>query len=358
MLVGGNFRRFLLNSQGTLFADSAGAIPISEYGGYLQVSKPILNDKVKLTVSGRYDKNQNFKGRFTPRATATVKLARDHNLRLSYQQAYRFPSTQNQFINLAVGGATLIGGVPAMLDYYNFKGNPVYSLDALLSPSPAIKVQSFGDFKPESVTSYELGYRGLMMDKRLMVDFYAYYGQYQNFITSVNVVQSIAAVPQPTDVLVASRRRILQVPINSPTVVKTQGAGISFDYNLKKGYYANVNASYDELGNVPNGYITNFNAPKYRFNATIGNSGMGKAKKVGFSLAYRWQDEFFYTTTLANGYVPAYHNLDAQVTYKFPEIKSLIRFGATNLLNDYYITAMANPSIGGVYYVSFAYNIY
>jgi len=358
VLVGGNYRRFLLNSQGTLFADSAGAIPISEYGGYLQVSKPILNDRVKLTVSGRYDKNENFKGRFTPRATASVKLAQDHNLRISYQQAYRFPSTQNQFINLAVGGATLIGGVPAMLDFYNFKGNPVYSLDALLAPSPQIKVQSFGDFKPESVTSIEAGYRGLMVNKRLMVDFYAYYGQYQDFITSVNVVQSIMPAPQPTDILVASRRRILQVPINSPTQVKTQGAGISLDYNLKKGFYANVNASYDELGEVPNGYVTNFNAPKYRFNASIGNSGMGKDKKVGFSLAYRWQDEFFYTTTLANGYVPAYHNLDAQVTYKFPEIKSLIRFGATNLLNDYYITAIANPSIGGVYYVAFAYNIY
>jgi len=358
ILVGGNYRRFLLNSQGTLFADSSGAIPISEYGGYVQVSKPIMNDKVKLTVSGRYDKNENFKGRFTPRATATIKLAKDHNLRFSYQQAYRFPSTQNQFINLAVGGATLIGGVPAMLNFYNFKGNPVYSLDALLSPSPQLKVQSFQDFKPESVTSYEIGYRGLMADKRLLIDLYAYYGQYKDFITSVNVVQSVMPTPSPTDVLVASRRRILQVPINSPTQVKTQGAGISLDYNLNKGYYANVNASYDELGDVPNGYITNFNAPNYRFNATIGNSGMGKAKKVGFSLAYRWQDEFFYTSSLANGFVPAYHNLDAQVTYKFPEIKSIIRFGATNLLNDYYITAIANPSIGGVYYVAFAYNIY
>jgi outer membrane receptor protein involved in Fe transport len=36
----------------------------------------------------------------------------------------------------------------------------------------------------------------------------------------------------------------------------------------------------------------------------------------------------------------------------------VIRFGANNLLNQYYITALANPSIGGMYYVSFGYNIF
>jgi outer membrane receptor protein involved in Fe transport len=75
-------------------------------------------------------------------------------------------------------------------------------------------------------------------------------------------------------------------------------------------------------------------------------------------VAYRWQDEFFYTSTLANGMVPAYHTVDAQVSYKLPKIRSVIRLGGNNILNEYYITAIANPSIGGLYYVAFAYNIY
>ena len=358
VLVGGNFRRFVLNSQGTLFADSTGPIGINEYGAYVQVTKPLFNDLVKFTISGRYDKNQNFKGRFTPRATALIKLAPNHNLRLSYQQAYRFPSTQNQYINLAVGGATLIGGVPEMLEYYNFKNNPVYSLADLLSPNPQIKVQTFGEFKPESVTSYELGYRGLMANKRLMIDFYGYYGQYKDFLTSVNVVQSIRANPQPTDIVNPAARRILQVPINSPTQVKTLGAGLSIEYSFRGGFFANANGSYDELGDVPDAYVTNFNAPNLKTNVLFGNHGFGKDKRTGFSLAYRWQDAFFYTSSLANGYVPAYHNLDAQLSYRFPEIKSVVRFGANNILNQYFITAIANPSIGGMYYVAFAYNIY
>ena len=32
-------------------------------------SFPVFNDVLKLSVSGRYDKNKNFKGKFTPRVT-------------------------------------------------------------------------------------------------------------------------------------------------------------------------------------------------------------------------------------------------------------------------------------------------
>jgi len=111
LLVGGSTRQFLLNSQGTLFADTAGNITINETGAYAQLSKRFLDDLFKFSFSGRYDKNQNFKGRFTPRASLVVKLEEDHNLRISYQTAYRFPTTQNQWINLLVGGGTrLMGG--------------------------------------------------------------------------------------------------------------------------------------------------------------------------------------------------------------------------------------------------------
>ncbi len=96
IIVGANYKKYLLNSEGTLFADSAGKIGINEVGIYTQLTKRIANDKLKLIASGRYDKNENFEGRFTPRFSAVIKIAPDNNLRLSYQQAYRFPSTQQQ----------------------------------------------------------------------------------------------------------------------------------------------------------------------------------------------------------------------------------------------------------------------
>jgi outer membrane receptor protein involved in Fe transport len=90
----------------------------------------------------------------------------------------------------------------------------------------------------------------------------------------------------------------------------------------------------------------------------FGNNGLGKSKRVGFNMVYRFQSAFDYQSDLATGTVDAFQTLDAQVSYKFPAIRSVFRVGANNLLNQYYITALANPSIGGLYYVSFGYNIF
>src|SRR6476661_1044827 len=193
ILVGGNFKKYVLNSKGTLFADSAGRIGINEVGAYVQAARSILNERVRLTFSGRYDKNQNFKGRFTPRATALIKLANNNNLRLSYQTAYRFPSTQQQWIDLIVqGGVRLIGGNKSFADYYNLRNNPIYWYDSLNAGK--IVRADFGQSKPESVTSYEVGYKSLIGNK-LLIDAYGYIGQYTDFIIRRLVVQSKTGNP-------------------------------------------------------------------------------------------------------------------------------------------------------------------
>ena len=147
-LVGGTAKLYTLNSQGTLFADTTGRLYINESGAFSQISKKFFGDILKLSFSGRYDKNTNFKGKFTPRFSAVVKVAEDNNIRLSYQSAYRFPTTQNQWINLLVGGGTrLMGGLPQLRDYYKFSTNPAYTLASVTAfgasaaagaPNPAL----------------------------------------------------------------------------------------------------------------------------------------------------------------------------------------------------------------------------
>lgn len=352
ILVGGNFKRYVLNSEGTLFADSTGVIGINEVGAYIQASRAFAGNKLKLTVSGRYDKNENFKGRFTPRATALIKLAENSNLRLSYQTAYRFPSTQQQWINLDVsGGVKLIGGVQELKDFYKFNSNPVYSLSSVQAGSPKNGV--FNALKPESVTSYEVGYKNLVSNK-LLVDVYGYYGQYTDFIVRTFGVQSNTG--NPADL--ATNRTIYSIPVNSENKVKTYGYGISLDYSLPRGFSVGGNFSSDVLDDVPAGFVANFNAPKYRTNFYLANSGFGANKRYGFNIAYKWQDAFLYEEDFGNGKIEAVQTVDAQVSYKIPNSKSLLRIGANNLLNQYYRNAFGNPSIGGLYYVSYGYNIF
>ncbi len=122
VLVGANYRRYILASAGTLFADQAegrnGKIAINEFGGFAQIAKSLFNDHLKLTASGRYDKNQNFDGQFTPRLSAVATFG-DQNIRVSYQTGFRIPTTQNQYIDLKTPQARLIGGLPEFDTRYN-----------------------------------------------------------------------------------------------------------------------------------------------------------------------------------------------------------------------------------------------
>ncbi len=356
LLVGGSIKGYVLNSQGTLFADTARRIWINENGTYAQLSKKFFGDVLKLSVSGRYDKNDNFAGRFTPRATAVIKIAEDNNLRVSYQEAYRFPTTQNQWINLLVGGGTrLMGGLPQLRNYYNFDTNPVYSLSSVLAGAPV--QQKFGEFKPESMSSIEVGYKTLI-NKKLMLDFYAYAGKYTNFISGVTVLQSRnAAAPQLSDLADASKRIAYSISTNAPGDVYTSGWGLSADYLLPKNFSFSSSIYTDEIGNLPSGFISYFNTPLFRANFALNNSGFLFKNRLGFSANLHYQDDFVYEGTFAVGKVASFNTLDAVLTYKVPSIKSMIKVGGTNVLNHYYQTAFGSPQIGGLYYVSFAYNV-
>ena len=354
VLVGGNFKKYVLNSNGTLFADKVDStIGINEYGGYLQLSKGFMADKIKITASGRYDKNENFDGRFTPRATALIKVAPNNNVRLSYQTAYRFPSTQQQWINLQLSGYKLIGGQPYFRTLYNFDANPIYSLDELRKGNKVIA--NTEKYRPEQVSTFEVGYKGLQLGNKLLIDAFAYFGQYQDFLTRQLIVQNKTGAP--ITAADTSAGNVYSVPVNIKDKVKTHGFGLSVDYKLPLNFVISVNGSSDELSNLPIGFVSFFNAPKYRANATLANNGFGKAKRYGFNVTYRWQDQYFYQGDFASGNVPSFQTLDAQISAKLTKTKTIIKLGANNLLNQYYVNAVGNAQVGGLYYVSFGFNL-
>jgi hypothetical protein len=295
-----------------------------------------------------------------------IKVAEDNNLRLSYQQAYRFGSTQQQWINLRVGGGTaLIGGVPSFRKFYHFDTNPVYSIDNnLFAGNP--QVANLPKFKAETVNSFEGGYKGLLFQKKLLVDLYGYFGIYNNFISRTLVAQSISGDKSVFTDPATVRANLsdpklattYSVPVNVKGDVNTYGFGLSLTYSLPNNFLIDANVSSDHLGDVPEGFIAGFNAPELRAGGSFGNTGFGKQNRFGFNVSYRWQDKIDYQGDFANGVVPAYQVVDAQLSYKFFQPKFLLKIGATNLLNQYYRNGFGNPAIGGLYYVSLGYNVF
>jgi len=341
VIVGGNWKKYVLNSKGTLFIDTLNSIGINEYGVYAQVTKKLFDNKLSLSASGRYDKNEDFKGHFTPRVTALITVAKDHNIRLSYQTAYRFPSTQQKYIRLNVGDYMLLGGLPWVMDYMHANESPLYEIgpDGTISATPYV----YKEFKPENMQSFEIGYKGLI-GKKLMVDVYAYAGHYEDFLGR-------NALFQPKD------NQVYSTVVNSSTKVRTHGFGLGFDYQLPKNFSAFFNSYSDVITDVPSGFQSFFNTPKYRLNIGFANSGLGKGQHFGFNAMLHWQDAFMWDGELANGPVDAFTSVDAQVSYRIPKIKSMVKLGGSNIFNHYYKNAFANPQVGGLYYISFGYNL-
>ncbi|KQR72738.1 TonB-dependent receptor [Pedobacter sp. Leaf176] len=358
--LGASYRLYDLNSAGTIFNDLNESIDINEYGAFAQIGKKMFNDKVKFTFAGRFDKSMNFEGRFTPRITGVFTVAKNNNIRASYQTGYRNPTTQNQYIDLSVGGGSqrLIGGLPEiMFGKYNLNTNKAFtdvSYRAFLAsaatgtPNPALLQQYTFDSKgvrPESVQSYELGYKGLITSN-LLIDAYGYYNVYKDFITAVDVYQNVGTASSPTFVKFG-------VPVNAEGEVNSYGAALGLDYLINK-WNLSGNVSYNRIGDLPVNYINDFNTPKVRFNLGLGNKEI--IKNVGFNVSYRWQDRFYWNSSFTSGEVPSYSTLDAQVNLKIPSVNSVIKLGGSNVLNKYYITSYGNPAAGAIYYLAFSFN--
>jgi len=354
LIVGASYRDYFLHSEGTIFDDLTRDIVINEYGAYAQLGKK-FGDKFKMTVAGRYDKSKNFEGRLTPRITGVWTVAPNNNIRASFQTGYRNPTTQDQYIDLAVGGGStrLIGGLPESINKYNLntnKGVTAASYRAFLASAAAgapnttlLQPYTFdaGGLRPESVKSFELGYKGLATNS-LLIDAYAYYNIYEDFIGGVELYQN------PTTTAVK-----FSVPVNIATKVKSYGGAFGLDYQVGK-FNFNGNTSYNKLSDIPAGFDNNFNTPEWRFNAGVGSKEI--IKNFGFNVQYRWQDQFYWNSTFATGTVPSYSTFDAQVNLKIPSVKSVVKLGGSNVLNKYYSTSFGNPEVGALYYLSFTFN--
>lgn len=448
-VVGANYRIYQLNSDKTLFAtdNNGNEFSIQEHGAYVQGAKSLFNDKLRLTASARYDKNENFKGQLSPRVSG-VFTEGTHNFRASYQTGFRMPTTQDQYIDLVTPQARLIGGLPLFRDRYNFATNPAYSLAtvtkfggavfadtqpnspvyqasiaqatqlaitqatsiitqrvlaglipaaqapaaiAALVPSivPQIaaqlvpanaaaanksKLEEFkpSEFKPELVKSYELGYKGLFANK-LLIDAYAYYNSFENFIGSQVVVQDKnynASSPASTlglNLLNANTRTIYSMPVNRKETIQSWGWALGADYRLPKNYTIGGNVSFNTLQDLEkltaSGFQPSFNTPKYRYVVNFANREI--VKNIGFSMSYRWQGEFAWQSSFVNADVstfqlsrmPAFGTFDAQMSVKMKALKSNLKIGGSNLFNSAgYRQAWGNPTVGSMYYVGITFD--
>lgn len=388
--VGGSYRVYELRSNGTIFADVEGnEITIQELGAFAQGAKRVLQDKLKITGSIRYDKNENFEGQFSPRISG-VYTEGNSNFRLSYQTGFRMPTTQAQHIDLNVVSARLIGGLPFYREKYRIYDN-AFTLGSVQRYTAAVGAgaspvapeatallqvaEPLPDLRPEQVRSTEVGYKGLLSNNRLLIDFAYYHNTYSDFIaltalrkapgpvfpgagitTDQGAINAINAPSLLTPITIQGQENTFQTYTNIiDENVRAHGAAIGITYNLPSNYSISGNYNFNQLlTDLDPNLLLGFNTPEHKTNIMFGNRKL--TRNMGFNVAYRYQSGFFWESSFAIGDVPEFHNVDAQVSYKVSNLKTIVKLGGSNIFNNRYIMNFGGPTLGAIYYLSITFD--
>ena len=371
--VGGNWRQYDLFSDGTIFNEDPNGtgtnsrIKINEYGAYTQIQKKVMDDRLKLGASLRFDKNDNFDGNITPRLSLVYSAGdkRQHNFRASFQTGFRNPSTQALYIYFPTTNI-IIGTSKKNAERYGLHNGRVWtkasydkSIGALLQGDPNYadlrKTISLDYVKPENLKAFEVGYKGVLANK-LMADFNVYYNIYNDFINQQNVV-NIDTVRHQKQAIAPGQS--FRVYYNEDREITSYGVGLGIAYSLAKSYKLTGNVSYQEFsydgkGADNDNFESGFNMPGIMFNVGIANRKI--AKNLGFGISYRWSDEFRWENSFGNGTVKAQGTLNGQLSYKIKPWKTIAKLGASNILGTAYRTNVGGPWVGRTIFLSLTYD--
>ncbi|MFW0736590.1 TonB-dependent receptor domain-containing protein [Flavobacterium sp. T12S277] len=405
--VGGSFRLYELNSHGRIYTDGNSGINYTDYGAYTQLVKKFMEDRLKFTGSIRYDKSKNFDGNFSPRVSFVYSGGekKNHNFRASFQTGFRNPSTQDQYIGFNVGSAVLIGSAPDNLLRYTetlpvstttgqaFAGGPTVVMTGLNAYGNSYTASSASAFaalagsnpvaaaallrktnvnyvRPEEVKAFELGYRSFIND--VSVDLNAYYNIYNHFIGNLNVVAPFYGTTQdapnplagPTDpgfqtlhALQSGNIRAYQLYTNTDVEIKSFGFGVGLSKKVIANFELGVNYNYAQFdfdqAKDPS-FEAGFNTPKHRVKVSLGNDKL--FENFGFNVSGRWNSEYKWESTFADGIIKEATVIDAQINYGLPKLKSIFKLGASNIGGKEYAQVLGAGYIGQQYFVSWTIN--
>ena len=396
--VGGDARVYDVIPDGNNFVDFTRSIATrnqtggkdvtySKFGGFLQASKELFNEKLKVVGSIRYDKNLAFDGKWNPRLALVYSPVKNQTIRLSAQNGYRFPALFEALSYVNNGGVRRVGGLSQVNDSLNFLQNSYTqaSVDAFVkavgsdksdaniaAKSSLLVAANIQKMQPERVQALDFGYKAVLFNNKFVVDADFYYNQYTNFLGQIEVavpttnVNTITAQDQigtfsaAKDVLNTPTK--YRVYANSTNTFNGYGSAIRLSYNFFKKYSISTNFNYNDFKaknttdvfGAKSNTFTGFNTPKYSVNVQFGNREL--FKNFGFNIVWKWQDAYDWNSPLANGRVASLNNFDAQVSYKLEKLSTQVKLGGTNIFNQRYVQYAAGPTIGALYYLSLTFD--
>ncbi len=354
--LGASGRLYTPKSAGTVFKDTADvSITNHEFGVYAGLQKK-FGREYTLAATFRVDKNQNFDYLVTPALSFVWSPDPINYLRFSFSGGIRNPTLSDQFLNLDVGRATLLGNLDGFKDLITIESFRDFlgSLDR-----DTLVFFDVAPIQPEKVKTFEVGYRTTLFDA-LYVDASYYFSIYDDFIGfNLGLTTDFTIFNTPTNT------EAFRVAANSQNTVTTQGFAIGLNYYFAKYYSLNGNYSWNKLNKTfeDDPIIPAFNTPEHKFNLGISgrnlplNLGFVRLDNTGFSLNYKWIEGFLFEgSPQFTGFIDTYSLLDVQWNVTFEKINTTFKIGASNILDNRAEQTYGGPEIGRLAYISATYD--
>jgi len=357
-VTGGQFRRFLPDSEGTFLADANNEdIDETEGGGYLQLDyRP--TDDLRFNAAARVDGNSEHETQFSPKAAVVYTVAPNHNVRFSFNRAFKSPTILNNELFLSTAG---LGPV--------FRGNSDDGFTIRDGPTTnANVVREVDPLDPEEVNTIEVGYKGVFQE-RLAVNVTAYNSWYDDFISPLTNVANPA-----TGTFAFEDGQLTPPEANQPNgflwtyfnfgSATVRGFDLGTEYAASEKLSLTANLSFIDLSDFDQGEATQdllLNVPdvKFKWGATVRDVGLENSfvsLKGRWKSSYEfrsgfWDSEQFYD----DGEVPSRVTASVTAGYTIPQTGVKLKASVTNLFDSQTPDVLGAPQTDRLFWVSATY---
>jgi outer membrane receptor protein involved in Fe transport len=363
LIVGASLRNYELATGGTLYTDYDAPIEYSEYGAYAQLKKSMMDDKLTVTASARYDKQSVLEsGNFTPRLGFLFNLSENQNIRVTAQTGFRNPTNQDKFIGLNQRSFFILGNEKGSIERFNtglvqlvngsigsFTGNYVInnSLNQLDNSAASLNFA-----KPETVSTVELGYR--YNSPGFTFDISGYYNAYKDKIAGVYVYTPLVDATYTTPEAAMAGGNFFEFQVDSNIDNDFSAYGLSFEAikTLTPSLTANLVYEYNDLDYTPDPIVEvnmSWNTPEHRVKAGL-NYKLDDV--INISANGRYNSEYYYESSFFNTDVPENLVFDAKLSVAIKDINSIIEIGGNNIGGENYIAIPGSGLVGTTYYAA------
>lgn len=335
LIVGGQLRRDQVTSERRWLEDrkTGEDVTIAQAGGYLQTETP-LSSTVRLVLAGRYDKQEDYEAQFSPKAALLFSPVPDHTFRVSVNRAYKNPTILAGYFyatdfTLIVPNALGLGvfGNRSGITFRNAAGDSVNYAPGLV---------------PESNTTWELGWKGVLAD-RLLLDVTGYQGTYQNFFSPLGALHALPLGAAATYGYNSEGEELLGATGNKQWVfgyrnlgeARIRGMDLGLRWLPSTKVAVNGTLSMISLRSVDTTGTGTAGREATALNSSPAKVALGvdliePVRNLLLGITARQSEGYFFRSGVNVGEVPKFQTADLFIGYRIPSLGAQVNLNVTN----------------------------